>query len=70
MGLDMYLERHVHITNYDFSPEGKELSAAILATLKVANPDDYKNSSITVELCAGYWRKGKVIYERENQVHE
>jgi len=19
---------------------------------------------------AGYWRKGKVIYERENQVHE
>lgn len=62
MGLDMYLERHVHISNYDFSPEDKELAAAVLAALKVANPDVYKNSSITVKLCAGYWRKANAIH--------
>lgn len=28
----------------------------------------YRNSVVRI-IGAGYWRKGKVIYERENQIH-
>lgn len=28
----------------------------------------YRNSAIRI-IGAGYWRKGKAIYERENQIH-
>lgn len=29
----------------------------------------YRSAVVRI-IGAGYWRKGKVIYERENQVHE
>lgn len=63
MGLDMYLERRVHISNYDFDAGGKILASAVLGALNVKKPEHYANGSISIELPAGYWRKANHIHK-------
>lgn len=65
MGLDMYLERVIHLSNFDFDEEGKALSAAVMTVLGI--PADkqahYANESIEITLPEGYWRKANAVHK-------
>ena len=63
MGLDMYLTRHIRIDNYDFDASSEILASAVLCALKIKNPNQYNNCSISIGLPAGYWRKANAIHK-------
>jgi hypothetical protein len=63
MGLDMYLARRVHLANYAHDPEGQALAAAVMRALGIDDTAWYADSSISVELPAGYWRKANAIHQ-------
>lgn len=64
MGLDMYLTRKVHISNYDFDPEGQRLARIILDALGVKGDAQaaYARGILEVSLPAAYWRKANAIH--------
>lgn len=62
MGLDMYLSRKVHISNYDHDVEGSVMAAAVMNALNVKDLSQYGSGSLNVTLPAGYWRKANAIH--------
>ena len=62
MGLDSYLRAEKHLSNYDFRPEEKVANAAVKAALGL-DQFDSDDSSITVSVTVGYWRKANAIHK-------
>lgn len=62
MGLDMYLSRSVHISNYEHDPEGQKLAKAVMDALDIKDQAAYAYGSVTVRLPAAYWRKANAIH--------
>lgn len=64
MGLDMYLSRRVHVSNYDHDEAGQKLAKAIMDALGV--PADrqaqYRNGSFNIDMPEMYWRKANAIH--------
>ena len=62
MGLDMYLERHTHVSNYEFDPNGQRIARAVMNALGIKDQAMYANSTLTVSLLVAYWRKANAIH--------
>ncbi len=62
MGLDMYLKAEKYLSNYDFRPEEKVTNNAVKAAVGLDEYDSV-DSSVTVSVTVGYWRKANQIHK-------
>ena len=61
MGLDSYLKAEKFVSGYDFDPKQKEANLKIKEALGFTE-EDYPESSLTVSITVGYWRKANAIH--------
>lgn len=61
MGLDSYLYAEKYVSGYDFDPKQKEANLKIKEALGFT-AEEYPESSLTVSITVGYWRKANAIH--------
>ena len=61
MGLDSYLKAEKFVSGYDFDPKQKEANLKIKEALGFT-AEEYPESSLTVSITVGYWRKANAIH--------
>ena len=61
MGLDSYLTAEKWISGYDFYPHEKEVNRKIKEAMGFTE-EEYPESSLTVDMQVGYWRKANAIH--------
>lgn len=63
MGLDMFLNAHLHLTGYSFYPEEQQkLHAKVLDATGLADMADPETPSIDLQITVAYWRKANQIH--------